>query len=169
MNTPPIPDEVLADHAIDLFLKRYEPLLYAADLGLTPEQVWDQIRYTLQECLDKLSRQGKAGRPQEDNVKPASIAQRERRRQKRSAMERVEIEIFEESDGSVKKFTNSATVKHSRSEDPCQKKDPSSTDSESLTAIGWTISIVTVKYRKHLPNAPPYPSPRNIVAVALHP
>ena len=77
---PPIPDDVLADYALDLFLKGYEPLLYAANLGLTPEQVWDQIRYTLQECFNKLSREGKAGRPQKDNAKPASLAQRERRR-----------------------------------------------------------------------------------------
>lgn len=43
----PIPDEASAERALELFLAGYDPLLYAADLGLTPEQVFDQIRATL--------------------------------------------------------------------------------------------------------------------------
>lgn len=76
---PPIHDDVLADYALELFLKGYEPLLYAADLGLTPEQVWDVLRLALRHCRDTHGRKGKAGRKQQENVKPASIKQRKRR------------------------------------------------------------------------------------------
>lgn len=65
----PIEDDFLADRALELFLAGREPLLYAADLGLTPEQVYDQIRWTLKLYIEKalaaqtkLNRKGKAGR-----------------------------------------------------------------------------------------------------------
>ena len=51
--TKPIADESTADRAIELFLSGFDPLLYAADLGLTPEQVWDQIRTTLRIYIEK--------------------------------------------------------------------------------------------------------------------
>lgn len=49
----PIADELLADRAIEQFLLGYDPLLYAADLGLSPEQVFDQIRVTLRIYIEK--------------------------------------------------------------------------------------------------------------------
>jgi len=65
----PIADEVTADRAIELFLSGYDPLLYAADLEVTPEQVFDQIRTTLRIYIEKslvaeqkLNRKG-TGRP----------------------------------------------------------------------------------------------------------
>ena len=60
--TPPIADESTAERVIESFLAGYDPLLYAADLGLTPEQVFDQIRWTLKRYIEKLTRKGKAGR-----------------------------------------------------------------------------------------------------------
>lgn len=63
--TPPIADESTAERVIESFLAGYDPLLYAADLGLTPEQVFDQVRWTLSLYIEKaqrLSRKGKAGR-----------------------------------------------------------------------------------------------------------
>lgn len=65
----PILDDDVADRAIELFLAGHEPLLFAANLGLMPEQVYDQIRWTLRLYIDKalaaqtkLNRKGKAGR-----------------------------------------------------------------------------------------------------------
>ena len=61
----PIADDDLADRAIELFLAGYDPLLFAADLGLSPETVFAQIRTTLRIYIEKaqrLSRKGRAGR-----------------------------------------------------------------------------------------------------------
>lgn len=58
----PITDDAVAERAIALFLAGYDPLLFAADLNLTPETVFDQIRWTLNDCQEKLSRRGRAGR-----------------------------------------------------------------------------------------------------------
>lgn len=91
----PIADESLADRAIELFLAGHDPLLYAADLGLTPETVFDQIRTTLRIHIEKtlaaeqkLSRKG-TGRPPLFG-KPMSNAerlQRSRAKKKQKASE----------------------------------------------------------------------------------
>lgn len=78
-NDQPIQDELVADHAIDMFIAGYEPLLYANNLGLTPEQVWTVFRDALKHCRSYHGRKGKAGRKQQPTVKLASLAQRERR------------------------------------------------------------------------------------------
>jgi len=81
----PIPDEAAADRAIELFLRGFDPLLFAADLGLTPEQVWDQIRVTLQIYVEKalaaeqkLSRKGTGRKPLFG--RPMTNAERQRRK-----------------------------------------------------------------------------------------
>lgn len=81
----PIADEMLADRAIELFRRRYDPLLFAADLGLTPEQVWDQIRVTLDIYIEKslaaeqkLRRKGTGRKPLFD--RPMTNAERQRRK-----------------------------------------------------------------------------------------
>lgn len=86
----PIQDEVTADRAIELFLAGYEPLLFAADLGVTPEQVWDQIRVTLRLHIGKnlaaakrsAENGAKGGRPRDKNPSPAAVAKRESREKK---------------------------------------------------------------------------------------
>lgn len=85
----PISDDDLADRAIELFLAGYEPMLFARDLGLTPEQVYDQIRWTLQLYIDKalaaqtkLSRKG-TGRPRKaDALSAAQRSKKWREKQK---------------------------------------------------------------------------------------
>lgn len=78
----PIEDEFLADKAIDLFIAEYEPLLYAADLGATPQQVWDTIRTALKHCRDNHTRPT-AGRKTIETNNPKTIAQRNWRAKKK--------------------------------------------------------------------------------------
>lgn len=59
---PPITDETTAERAIDQFLAGYDPLLYASDLGLTPEQVFDQIRYLLDIFIAERMARSKGGK-----------------------------------------------------------------------------------------------------------
>jgi hypothetical protein len=80
-----ISDETIGEEAVDRFLSGYDPLLYAAGLGLTPEQVWDQIRATLRIYVDKataaeqkLSRKG-TGRKSLFG-RPMTNAERQRRK-----------------------------------------------------------------------------------------
>lgn len=79
----PIQDELLANNAVDWFIAGQEPLLYAADLGATPEQVWDTLRIALQHCRDNHSRPT-AGRKLSDTSNPKSLAKREQRARKKS-------------------------------------------------------------------------------------
>lgn len=58
---PPIADEARAERAIELFLAGYDPLLFAAELGLTPEQVNAQIRWTLSLYIARAARLGRKG------------------------------------------------------------------------------------------------------------
>ena len=90
---PPIADEATAERVIDQFLAGYEPLLYAADLGLTPEQVLDQIRWTLQAYITealtsarKLSRKGTGRKPIGDA--PMTSTERAKRTRQRKQAER---------------------------------------------------------------------------------
>lgn len=52
----PIQDERAAEKAVDLFIAGCEPLLYASDLGATPEQVYDTLRVALRHCRDNHAR-----------------------------------------------------------------------------------------------------------------
>jgi len=83
--TQPIPDENTAERVIELFLAGYDPLLFAADFGLTSEQVIDQIRWTLKIYVEKtiaqahkLRRKGMAGRKPkpDDQISAKTRAQR---------------------------------------------------------------------------------------------
>jgi len=83
----PIQDEMIADRAIELFLAGNEPLLFATDLGVTPEQVWNQIRVTLRLHISKnlaaakrsAKNGAKGGRPRNNNPSPAALAKRKSR------------------------------------------------------------------------------------------
>lgn len=88
LSQPPITDEAAAERVIDQFLAGYEPLLFAADLGLTPEQVLDQIRWTLQRYITealtsarKLSRKGTGRKPIGDA--PMTSTERAKRARKK--------------------------------------------------------------------------------------
>jgi hypothetical protein len=90
---PPITDEATAERVIDQFLAGHEPLLYAADFGLTPDQVLDQIRWTLRAYITealtsarKLSRKGTGRKPLGDA--PMSSTERAKRTRKRKQAER---------------------------------------------------------------------------------
>lgn len=81
----PIADELTADRAIELFLAGHDPLLFAANLGLTPEQVWNQIRVTLRIYVEKalaaeqkLSRKGTGRKPLFG--RPMTNAERQKRK-----------------------------------------------------------------------------------------
>lgn len=80
----PIQDEILATTAIDYFIAGHEPLLYASDLGATPEQVWDTIRVALKRCRDTHGRPN-AGRPKTGTQNPKSLAQQRWREKKRES------------------------------------------------------------------------------------
>ena len=81
LSQPPIADEATAERVIDQFLAGHEPLLYAADLGLTPEQVIDQIRWTLAQYVRKLSRKGTGRKPLGE--KPMTSTERAKRARKK--------------------------------------------------------------------------------------
>lgn len=81
----PIADDNIAECVIEQFLAGYDPLLFAGDFDLTPEQVTDQIRWTLRLYVEKaiadgrkLSRKGRAGRKPkpDDQVSAKTRAQR---------------------------------------------------------------------------------------------
>lgn len=76
-----IQDDIAATQAIDQFIAGYEPLLYAADLNATPEQVWDTLRVALKHCRDNHSRPT-AGRPKIKTDNPRSLASRRYRAKK---------------------------------------------------------------------------------------
>lgn len=87
----PIADESTAERVIEQFLAGYDPLLFAGDFGLTPEQVFDQIRWTLRLYVEKaladarkLSRRGRAGRKPkpDDQISAKTKAQRKWRESK---------------------------------------------------------------------------------------
>jgi hypothetical protein len=82
----PIQDETAAEKAIELFCAGYEPLLYAADLGVEPEQVWDTLRQALIHCRDNHARPN-AGRPQVESENPSTLRSR-RWREKRAKAKR---------------------------------------------------------------------------------
>lgn len=83
-STMPIADEATAERAVELFLAGHDPLLYAADLHLPPETVLDQIRWTLRQCQDRLSRRGRAGR-KPIGKRPQTSTERSRKSRKRRA------------------------------------------------------------------------------------
>lgn len=80
----PLQDDYIAERALDLFLAGYEPLLYAADLGVEPEEVWDTLRQALIHCRDNHARPG-AGRPRIETENPKTLAQRRFRAKQKQA------------------------------------------------------------------------------------
>ena len=94
LSQPPIADEATAERVIDQFLAGYEPLLFAADFGLTPDQVIDQIRWTLQRYItealtsaQKLSRKGTGRKP--IGAKPMTSTERAKRARKKKQQKKA--------------------------------------------------------------------------------
>ena len=83
LSQPPIADEATAERVIEWFLAGYEPLLFAADFGLSPEQVIDQIRWTLALYVRKLSRKGTGRKPIGEKAMSSTERAKRARKKKR--------------------------------------------------------------------------------------
>lgn len=94
LSQPPIADEATAERMIDQFLAGHEPLLFAADFGLTPDQVLDQIRWTLRAYITevitsarKLSRKGTGRKPL--GAKPMTSTERAKKARKKKQQKKA--------------------------------------------------------------------------------